>query len=82
MNAQLQHKVDELERANNDLDNLLVNTNVVTVFLDTSFNVRRFTPSATRLFNLIPSDVGRPLAHITEKFTDPDLMSDAAAVST
>ena len=40
---------------------------------------RRFTPAATGLFNLIPSDVGRPIADVAPKFTDPNLLSDAAA---
>jgi two-component system CheB/CheR fusion protein len=80
LNAQLHAKVDELERANNDLDNLLASTNLATIFLDAGFRIRRFTPSATQLFNLIPSDVGRPLGHIVPKFIDPELLQDAAVV--
>jgi two-component system CheB/CheR fusion protein len=80
INAQLQSKVDELGRTNNDLDNLLSSTNLATIFLDPRFHIRRFTPSATKLFNLIPSDVGRPLADIVQKFIDPDLLKDAAVV--
>jgi two-component system, chemotaxis family, CheB/CheR fusion protein len=80
INVQLQAEVDELERTNNDLDNLLASTNVATIFLDPSFRIRRFTPLATRLFNLIPSDVGRPLADIVQQFTDPDLLKDARLV--
>jgi two-component system CheB/CheR fusion protein len=80
VNAQLKEKVLELERANNDLDNLLTSTNIATIFLDTSFQVRRFTPATTRLFNLVPTDVGRPIADILQRFTDPDLLEDAKAV--
>src|SRR5579871_1070442 len=80
INAQLQSKVDELERTKNDLDNLLASTNLATVFLDPAFRIRNFTPAATRLFSLIATDVGRPLADIVPKFTDPDLLKDAGAV--
>ena len=80
VNAQLQSKLDELERTNNDLDNLLTSTNIATVFLDSQLRIRRFTAAATRLFTLIPSDVGRPLADIAQTFIDPALQTDAATV--
>jgi two-component system CheB/CheR fusion protein len=80
VNAELKEKVVELEQANNDLDNLLTSTNIATIFLDTTFHVRRFTPATTRLFNLIPADVGRPIGDITQRCIDPDLLHDAAAV--
>ncbi len=79
-NTQLEGKIGELEATNNDLDNLLTSTNIATLFLDTQLRIRRFTPAATRLFNVIPSDVGRPIGDIVQKFTDPDLLRDAAAV--
>jgi two-component system, chemotaxis family, CheB/CheR fusion protein len=80
VNAQLGSKVTELEQTNNDLDNLLASANVPTLFLDVHLRVRRFTPNATRLFSLIPSDVGRPIGDITTKYTDADLLPDAEAV--
>jgi two-component system, chemotaxis family, CheB/CheR fusion protein len=80
VNAQLQSKIEEVERTNNDLDNLLTSTNIATVFLDGQLRIRRFTAAATRLFTLIPSDIGRPLADITQTFTDPALLTDVAAV--
>ena len=80
VNAQLQTKIDEVERASDDLSNLLTSTNIATVFLDPQLRIRRFTPAATRLFTLIPSDVGRPLADIAQKFADPKLLDDAQAV--
>src|SRR6185436_18297351 len=58
----------------------LISTNLATIFLDPRFRIRRFTPEATKLFNLISSDVGRPLADIVQKFADPDLLHDAAKV--
>ncbi|MBI3784601.1 MAG: PAS domain-containing protein [Deltaproteobacteria bacterium] len=79
-NTQLEGKIGELEAANNDLDNLLTSTNIATLFLDTHLCIRRFTPAATHLFSLIPSDIGRPIGDIAQKFADPDLLRDAAAV--
>jgi two-component system CheB/CheR fusion protein len=80
VNAELKDKVVELEQANNDLDNLLTSSNIATVFLDTRFHVRRFTPAATRLFDLTPAAVGRPIGEIAPRSTDPDLLHDATAV--
>src|SRR5882757_5422595 len=61
VNTQLQHKVVELEVANSDLRNLLASNEVATLCLDRSFRIKWFTPAAHRLFNLLPSDIGRPL---------------------
>jgi two-component system CheB/CheR fusion protein len=80
INAQLASKVTELEQTNDDLDNLLASTNVPTLFLDAQLRVRRFTPNATRLFSLIPSDIGRPIGDVTQKYADQDLLRDAEAV--
>ena len=77
VNNQLQEKVEELEAANNDMANLLNCTDIATVFLDAGFRIKRFTPAATRLFNLIATDVGRPIGDIAKKFTDDDLLRDA-----
>ncbi|HJW34844.1 MAG TPA: chemotaxis protein CheB [Holophagaceae bacterium] len=70
VNAELQLKVLELSRANNDMNNLLGGTGVGTVFVDHLLRIQRFTPAATQVINLIPSDVGRPLSHIVSNFTD------------
>jgi len=80
LNSQLQAKFEESTAIANDLKNLLASTNIATVFLDRRFCIKRFTPSATKLFNLIPTDVGRPLGDLVKKFADPDLVSDAEAV--
>ena len=55
MNSQLQDKVEELERANNDIRNLLNSTEIATVFLDRDLRIRRFTPAITQLLNLTES---------------------------
>ena len=82
VNNQLEGKIGELETANADLTNLLVSTDIATIFLDEQYCIRRFTPATTRLFNLIPTDVGRPLEDIASRFTGPDFRPDARAVLT
>jgi two-component system CheB/CheR fusion protein len=80
VNSQLEGKVRELEQTNNDLDNLLKSTNLATIFLDRQLRIRRFTPAATELFRLIPSDLRRPLSDIAQNFTDESLLPDAGRV--
>ena len=80
VNAELQSKVDDLMWERNDMRNLLNSTEIATIFLDNDMNVRRYTPHATGLFNLIPGDVGRPLADIVSKMVYADLQADAINV--
>ncbi|PKO86755.1 MAG: chemotaxis protein CheB [Betaproteobacteria bacterium HGW-Betaproteobacteria-12] len=80
VNVELQSKVDELSTANNDMKNLLNSTDIATVFLDSALHVRRFTTQATRLFKLIPGDLGRPLSDIVTDLDYPGLLDEAARV--
>ncbi|MFA5181567.1 MAG: chemotaxis protein CheB [Syntrophales bacterium] len=81
VNSELQTKVSELSRANNDMNNLLAGTGVGTVFVDHQLRIRRFTPAATQLINLIQTDVGRPVGHIVSNLRDYDrLLEDTQAV--
>jgi len=80
VNSQLQEKVDELEAANNDMANLLNSVDIATIFLGADRRIKRFTSAATKLFNLIATDVGRPIGDITTRFADPELYSDVDAV--
>ena len=76
VNAQLQDKVMELEGTTDDMANLMASVDVPILFLAANRTIHRFTPGATRLFNLIDSDIGRPLSHITLRFEDPELARD------
>jgi two-component system, chemotaxis family, CheB/CheR fusion protein len=75
LNQELQARNLELGQLNNDLANLLNTVNVALVILGTDMTVRRFTPLAEKLFNLIPSDVGRRFTDLTRKVNVPDLES-------
>jgi len=63
-NEELQSRNRELHRVNNDLSNLLGSVNIPILMLADDLSIRRFTPTAQKLFNLIPTDVGRSLSHI------------------
>jgi two-component system CheB/CheR fusion protein len=80
VNHELKSKVDELGHANSDMQNLMDATAIATVFLDRDLRVTRYTPSAVALFNLIPTDVGRPLSHLTNHLNYPQLEADARRV--
>ena len=80
VNGRLREKLEELEKANNDIANLLDCTDIATVFLDASLRIKLFTPAATRLFHLIAGDVGRPIGDVTARFDDPALLRDAQQV--
>ena len=41
--------------------------NHATIFLDEQLNIKSFTPAVAKLYNVMPGDVGRPLAHITHR---------------
>ena len=80
VNAQLLTKMCELESTANDMGSLLSSTDIAVLFLDPRFRIRRFTPAVRDLIDLIPSDIGRPIADLRRKFTDPELLPNAKAV--
>ncbi len=80
VNAELQSKVSDLTWERNDMSNLLNSTEIATVFLDNQMHLRRFTAFATRVFKLIPSDIGRPLSDLVTLLDYPQFIADAEVV--
>ena len=81
VNNELQTKVAGLSQSNNDMNNLLAGTGIGTVFVDLNLRILRFTPAAVQIINLIPSDVGRPVAHTVTNLVDyTGLVADMKAV--
>jgi two-component system CheB/CheR fusion protein len=78
VNSELQVKIAEVSRANSDMNNLLAGANVATLFLEQSLNIRRFTPAAGQLLNLLDRDLGRPFVHIATTLRGGDLVDMAA----
>ncbi|WP_292645879.1 CheR family methyltransferase, partial [Mesorhizobium sp.] len=80
VNSQLQHKISELEAVTNDLNNLLAGSETATLFLDEKFRIKWFAPATKELFDLVSTDIGRPIAHFARKFADDNLIIDAETV--
>lgn len=80
VNSQLEEKVAELDKATDDLMNLMSSTEIATIFLDEKLNIKRFTPPTKSLFNLLSTDIGRPLADIAPKFADDRLLIECQEV--
>jgi two-component system CheB/CheR fusion protein len=67
VNSELQDKLEALLQANSDINNLLAGTDIGTLFLDNELKIKRYTPSMTKFFNLIQTDLGRPISDISSK---------------
>lgn len=82
VNAELHGKVDELDRSNSDLHNLFESTAIATLFLDRDLIIRSFTPAMGDVFNILPSDCGRPITDLASRFDLPSFANDIAQVYT
>jgi two-component system CheB/CheR fusion protein len=80
VNQELKVKIEELSQSNNNFQNLINSTDIGTVFLDRGFRVNLFSPATAEIFNLLPSDLGRPLTDITSKLDYGDLLRDVETV--
>ncbi|HUP05531.1 MAG TPA: CheR family methyltransferase, partial [Caldimonas sp.] len=80
VNHELKIKVDELGSANSDMLNLMDATAIPTVFLDRNLRVTRYTPPAVGVFNLIQTDIGRPLSDLRTELDYPQMTDDARRV--
>ena len=80
VNQELKVKIEETNLSANNLQNLINAADVGTIFLDRNFQIKLFTPAVSNIFNLIPSDLGRPITDITNKIVDTDLLEDAKTV--
>ncbi|MGH9869247.1 MAG: chemotaxis protein CheB [Candidatus Polarisedimenticolia bacterium] len=73
VNEELHGRNEELNSVNSDLMNVLSGVQVALVMVNAELRIRRFTPLAEKLFNLIPGDIGRPIGNIHPTFDGPDL---------
>ncbi|MGA1868011.1 MAG: CheR family methyltransferase [bacterium] len=80
VNCELEEKIEELCRANNDMNNLLASTEIGTIFLDEKLCIKRYTPCIAHIFHLRDSDIGRPLDEITSTIKYDYLKQDAQEV--
>jgi len=80
LNMQYLAKTEELGQTANDMKNLLDATEIAIIFLDNSLHIKRFTPPVSRIVSLLPTDVGRPLAHFTSSLRYEHLLRDVQQV--
>lgn len=80
VNDELRSRNLQLQHSNNDMQNLLVSVNIAILMLSGDLRIRRFTPMAEQVFNLIPTDVGRPFSDIQTNIDGVDLLRLASSV--
>jgi two-component system CheB/CheR fusion protein len=73
VNEEMASRNTELNRVNSELDNLHLSINTAILVLRRDLTIRRFTPLAEKAFNLLATDVGRPLGCIRHNLVFPDL---------
>ena len=80
VNMQYLAKTEELGQTANDMKNLLDATDIALIFLDNDLLIKRFTAPVGRIINLLPTDVGRPLAHFASSLRYEHLLRDVQQV--
>ncbi len=73
LNEELHARNEELTRVNGDLINLLGSVDIAIAIVSTDLRIRRFTPMAEQVLNLIATDVGRPITQVKPNIDCPDL---------
>jgi two-component system, chemotaxis family, CheB/CheR fusion protein len=81
VNTEHQQKIEELTRLNNDVNNLLKNLEVGAIYLDSKLCIRKITPYASQITNLLESDIGRPVFHLSILDNYPELPHDIQKVN-
>ncbi len=80
VSAEHQLKIKELIELNDDLNNYFRNSDIGQILVDRKLTVRRFSPAATRMVNLIEGDIGRSILDITTNIQQLDLANSIKAV--
>jgi two-component system CheB/CheR fusion protein len=80
VNTEYQNKILELTEAQNDVENLLSSSRIGTLILDEDLCIRKYSPQAAEVFNLVDGDVGRPLKHLAHNLVDFDPVALARKV--
>lgn len=72
INYEYQQKINELTIVNNDIENLLKNIDIAAIYLDKDLRIRKITPFTKIITNIMDSDIGRPISHISlmDSFSD------------
>ena len=80
LNAELQSKIEYSEQNESDMNNLLNSSEIATLFLDKKFKIRQYTAHITKIFKLIPTDIGRDFTDLKNSLNYPEILDDAKEV--
>jgi two-component system CheB/CheR fusion protein len=80
VNDELQRGNEQLRDANDDLVNVLASVEIAIIIVDRERKIRRFTPRARTVMQLLSTDVGRPLADLRLDVAVPHLDASIAEV--
>ena len=72
LNEEMTHRNSELNILNNDLVNFQNSTRLVVLLLGRDLTIRRISPQAEKQFELVATDVGRPISHIRHNLSHAD----------
>lgn len=81
VNTEHQQKIEELTLLNNDINNLLKNLEVGAIYIDSKLCIRKITPFASLMTNVLESDIGRPVSHLSVMENYPELARDIQKVN-
>jgi len=81
VNSEHIRKIEELTELTSDVENLLKNTQIGTLYLDQHLIIRKVNDVASQLINIISTDVGRPVKHLSLSNFDSTLMNEIEGVS-
>jgi two-component system CheB/CheR fusion protein len=80
LNSEHQAKIEENARIINDMNNMLASTEIATIFLDNDLGIKGFTPAATKIINIIKTDIGRPVKDFSFNLVYDSLIDDVLQV--
>ena len=73
VNEEMANRNAELNRLNSDLINLQTSTKLAILLLGRDLTIRRFSAQAEKQFNLLATDIGRPIGRIRHNLDLADL---------
>ncbi|WP_437918512.1 chemotaxis protein CheB [Sphingobacterium sp. LRF_L2] len=80
LNAEHQQKIIDLIELNDDLNNYFKSVDIGQIFVDGNGRIRKFNPAAIDMVNLIESDIGRPIKHISNNINYDHFLTDISTV--
>jgi two-component system, chemotaxis family, CheB/CheR fusion protein len=80
VNNDMKLKLEEIAHAHQELENILGASEIGTIFLDRELRIQRFTAGTNEVLNILPSDRGRPVRHLTHTLKYNRFVEDAEQV--